>query len=76
MAEDGPSLRGRQAPARWRRVIAGDDLDGGDAGDIERVSRPSRIESLTQGLPASVDMAFDEGAGIEESNAHLTGARG
>jgi hypothetical protein len=54
----------------------GSDLNGGDAGDIERVSRFS-VDQRAYPAAADLDhMTFDEGAGVEEVIGHLSGDRG
>jgi hypothetical protein len=60
-------------------LAAGDrrrDLDGGDAGDIERVSRLGADEGFDPGTTGLDHVPLDEGAGIEKAMRHLIGARG
>ena len=54
MPEHRAGLGGRKVAAVLPASDRGSDLNSGDAGDIERVSRLVRTSDLTQGLPASI----------------------
>ena len=65
MPEDGAALGGGEMAAA---LPAGDrrcDLDGGDAGDIERVGGLDAGKGTHPGAAGFRDMAFDQGAAVE-----------
>lgn len=51
-------------------------LDGGDAGEIERVARLGPGQGADPGIASLGDVTLDDAAGVEEEDRHLSGARG
>jgi hypothetical protein len=76
VTEDGSSLGGGEIAGVLPPGDRGRDLNGGNAGDIERVTRLGADEGFDSGAADLDDMAFDKSTGIEEIIRHLNDARG
>ena len=50
--------------------------DGSDAGQIDLVGLPAMCKAADPGGADFLDVAFDEGTGIDEVDRHVTAARG
>src|SRR5271157_1702970 len=75
-SEDCPCLGWREAAAVLPPCDRGGDLNGGDAGDIKRMSRLGASQRTDPSATGFRDMAFDQGAAVEKVDRHLSGARG
>ena len=76
MPDDRGGLGGRKVSTALPPGDRGKDLNGGDVGDIERMSRLGADEGFDPGSVGLDHMAFDERAGIEEVMRYLSSARG
>ena len=77
MSEHGSSLGGRQMTAALPSCDRRGDLDGGDAGDVERIFLAlTRVRDRTQTLPGSVTWRLTRPTAVEEVRRHLSDARG
>src|SRR4051794_38916633 len=75
MAKDGSGLGKRKDAAM---LAAGDrrrDLDGGDAGDVQPMTGLGANQRFHPGAAGLGDVAFDEGAGVEEIIRHQRRSR-